>query len=145
MTFTDDSKFLIADSIQKQLPAQFIIRPLKKSDYEKGFLICFFYALIFRFSSLSKPTYCCWGHYKRRIRRQVGYACGFDYYLGQFDRLRTANRYFVVVIENLLDNSVAACGTLLIEEKFIHKCGQIGHIEDIVVLEQHRGHNFGKM
>lgn len=34
---------------------------------------------------------------------------------------------------------------MLIERKFIHSCGTVGHIEDIVVHDKKRGYGFGKM
>ena len=38
------------------------------------------------------------------------------------------------------------CGTaaLLIEDKFIHGNGKVGHIEDVVTLEEYRGKGLGK-
>lgn len=40
---------------------------------------------------------------------------------------------------------VVACGTLLIEHKFIHDCGKLGHIEDIVVDSEQRGLGLGRL
>lgn len=44
-----------------------------------------------------------------------------------------------------VDNSqqVVGCGTLLLEHKFIHSCGVIGHIEDVVVGKALRGQGLG--
>ncbi len=47
----------------------------------------------------------------------------------------------IYVIEE--NNQIIATGTLLIEQKFIHACGKVGHIEDIVVDRDHRGKYLG--
>ena len=52
--------------------------------------------------------------------------------------------YQVTVILNG-EGRVIASGTLLIEHKFIHECGLVGHIEDIVVAGSQRGRNLGKL
>ena len=43
------------------------------------------------------------------------------------------------------DDTLIACGTILIENKFIHNCGKIGHIEDIVVKKDKRKMGLGKI
>lgn len=52
------------------------------------------------------------------------------------------NSHIIKVIE--LNNKIVASGTLLIENKIIHKFGKVGHIEDIVVDENERGLGLGK-
>jgi glucosamine-phosphate N-acetyltransferase len=53
--------------------------------------------------------------------------------------------YFVIVIEELAPTRrIVASGSILVEQKFIRKCGKVGHIEDIVVHESQRGKNFGR-
>ena len=46
-----------------------------------------------------------------------------------------------VIVEN---DKVIGTGTLLIEPKFIHKCKNVGHIEDIVIHKDYRGKKYGK-
>lgn len=36
------------------------------------------------------------------------------------------------------------CGTIIIEQKFIHKCGKVGHIEDLCILPEYQGKGYGK-
>ncbi|GJP29825.1 hypothetical protein CLOM_g7704 [Closterium sp. NIES-68] len=55
-----------------------------------------------------------------------------------------ATDYHVMVIEDTVNSRVVATGTLLIELKFIHSCGEIGHIEDIVVHSSVRGKHLGQ-
>lgn len=55
-----------------------------------------------------------------------------------------ASHYYVIVIEDMATKNIAAAGTILVEHKFVHQNGLVGHIEDIIVNEQYRGKNFGK-
>lgn len=48
----------------------------------------------------------------------------------------------VFVLE--LDDGLAGAATLLIEDKLIHGMGRVGHVEDVVVDERHRGKGFGR-
>lgn len=43
------------------------------------------------------------------------------------------------------DQKIVACGTLMLERKFIHNCGILAHIEDIVVRSEERGMGLGKL
>lgn len=52
-------------------------------------------------------------------------------------------RQFVVV--DTQDRRIVGAGTLLVERKFIHQCGQVGHVEDVVVAERCRGKQLGKL
>lgn len=49
--------------------------------------------------------------------------------------------YHIYVAE--LDDSVIGCATLFVERKFIHNGGKSGHIEDVIVREEHRGKDIG--
>lgn len=40
--------------------------------------------------------------------------------------------------------AIVGTGSIFIEKKFIHNLSSVGHIEDIVVDEKHRGKGFGK-
>lgn len=52
--------------------------------------------------------------------------------------------YNPVVITNGAGD-VVATGMLLVEEKLIHECGLVGHIEDIAVREDQQGKQLGKI
>jgi len=76
--------------------------------------------------------------------RLLNFLSPFDYlsvtqekFAEQFQK--TNNIIFVVS----LDNRLVATGSILIEHKFIHSCGQIGHIEDVVVDPKYRGRGLG--
>ena len=41
-------------------------------------------------------------------------------------------------------NKIISCATLFVEPKFIHSCGKVGHVEDVVVDVACRGQKLGK-
>lgn len=49
----------------------------------------------------------------------------------------------IYIIENK-KHELLASGTLVIEQKFIHGCKSVGHIEDIIVNDEFRGKGLGK-
>ncbi|KAK9457139.1 acyl-CoA N-acyltransferase [Dipodascopsis uninucleata] len=51
--------------------------------------------------------------------------------------------YFVLVIENVESGKIVGTGTLLVERKFIHACGLVGHIEDIAIAKTEQGKHLG--
>jgi len=52
------------------------------------------------------------------------------------------NNTYIYVIE--YDEKIIASGTLLIEQKFIHGGGKVGHIEDVIVDQKIRGEGLGR-
>ena len=65
--------------------------------------------------------------------------------VGRFRRLqRLDGTNLIVVIEEKATGKLVASGTLAIELKFVHSCGQVGHIEDIVCDESYRGKQLGR-
>lgn len=48
------------------------------------------------------------------------------------------------VIQDTIKNEIVGTATLLIEPKFIHQCGRVGHIEDVVLAKQTHGTGLGK-
>lgn len=55
---------------------------------------------------------------------------------------------FVITLSSSNDRNalnVIGTGMLMIERKLIHSCGQVGHIEDIVIHNAYRGNNLGKL
>lgn len=49
-----------------------------------------------------------------------------------------------VIFVALQGGKVVGSTTLLIEQKFIHDGGKVGHIEDVVVSEKHQGKGIGE-
>jgi len=65
-----------------------------------------------------------------------------DEFIKRFDFINKNKNHKVYVLEQ--DNKIISCATLLLEPKFIHKCGFVGHIEDVVVDKACRGQKLGK-
>lgn len=67
----------------------------------------------------------------------------FDEFKKRFTTIYESNNYEIWVVEE--NNKIVATATLFIEDKFIHELGCVGHIEDVVVDKEYRGHKFGKL
>merc|ERR1719443_1454205 len=53
--------------------------------------------------------------------------------------------YYVIVIEDLENKRVIGAATMVMEKKFIHSCGSVGRLEDVVVSDKYRGRQLGKL
>merc|ERR1711887_193178 len=53
--------------------------------------------------------------------------------------------YYVVVIEDVNLARVIGAATLVVGKKFIHSCGLVGRLEDVVVSDVYRGKQLGKL
>jgi glucosamine-phosphate N-acetyltransferase len=56
------------------------------------------------------------------------------------ERLRVGIRTYIA----MSGDQVVGTAALLLEQKFIHRGGYVGHIEDVVVLAEHAGKGIGK-
>ena len=59
-----------------------------------------------------------------------------------FEKINSTPDYTIAVAE--LGGKVVGATTLLIEQKFIHNGGLVGHIEDVVVDKNHQGQKIGE-
>jgi len=59
-----------------------------------------------------------------------------------FDKISKDPNYVIYVAE--YNGEIIGATTLLIEQKFIHNGGKVGHIEDVVVRKEHQGKGVGK-
>jgi len=59
-----------------------------------------------------------------------------------FEKINSNPDHIVVIAE--LDGKIVGATTLLIEPKFIHKGGLVGHIEDVVVDKNFQGQKIGE-
>ncbi len=59
-----------------------------------------------------------------------------------FDKINANPDYIIAVAE--LDGKIVGSTTLIIELKFIHNGGLVGHIEDVVVNKEHQGKKIGE-
>ena len=53
--------------------------------------------------------------------------------------------YYVIVLEDTREGRVVGVASLLLERKFIHSCGSVGRLEDVVVSSDYRGRQLGKL
>ena len=95
----------------------FIIRQLRISDYDKGYLTIL--------SELTNVV---------NITKEE--------FIKRFNEM--PKNHMIYVIENLNTCCLMGAGTLLIEMKFIHNCSKVGHIEDIVISRKYRKRGLGK-
>jgi len=116
-TFLFSSSY-ISPQVQAVLPSGYTLRPLSSGDYERGFLNTL--GVLTDVGSHSKSTFL----------ERFEYMC------------KHKHEYFVIVIVSP-DDRVVGCGTVLIERKFVHLNGLVGHIEDIAVDESQQGKKFG--
>lgn len=95
------------------------IRPLKREDFEKGFL-----------ELLSELT--------------IAGEASFQEVTQRFREIENNDDYRIVVIEDTETHRLMASATLFVERKFVRGCGKVGHIEDVVVSKDYRGEGLGK-
>lgn len=97
------------------------VRPLCKADYDRGFLQLL--------SQLTKVG---------DISREK-----FD---ERFDLMRSCpGHYYVTVIEDTNKGEIVGSATLSCELKFIRGCAKRGRLEDVVVNNEYRGKQLGKL
>ncbi|XP_072929981.1 probable glucosamine 6-phosphate N-acetyltransferase [Epargyreus clarus] len=97
-----------------------VVRPLQRSDFDKGFL-----QLLSQLTSTGNIT-----------RKQ------FD---ERFTQMKASGGYYVTVIEDTRVAKIIGAATLTIEQKFIHNCSLKGRLEDVVVNDTYRGKQLGKL
>lgn len=67
----------------------------------------------------------------------------FENFLKRYNQIEiNPNHYYFVIEEN---EKILGSGAIIIENKFVHNCGNIGHIEDIVIDKNQRGNGLGKL
>ena len=94
-----------------------IIRELRKEDIQKGFLTTL--------DSLRSTS----GIDKEKAMKI-------------FDKINSNPDHIIAVAE--IDGVIVGSTTLLIEPKFIHNGGVVGHIEDVVVKKDYQGQKIGE-
>ncbi|KAI9808465.1 MAG: Glucosamine-phosphate N-acetyltransferase-like protein [Phylliscum demangeonii] len=114
---------LISAEMSSCLPANYSLRPLQQSDFRTGFLDVL------------------------RVLTTVGDVTE-DQWTERYEWMRSRNmsgpgsgEYFILVIWD--GARVVGAGTLVVERKFIHDLGLVGHIEDIAVAKDQQGKKLG--
>lgn len=97
------------------------IRPLSSTDFERGFL-----ELLRQLTS-------------------VGTVTKADF-IKRFYAMKTCSgTYYTTVIHDEDKNQIVGAATLIIERKFIHECAMRGIIEEVIVSDEYRGKQLGKL
>ena len=94
-----------------------IIRKIQDTDYYKNYL-----NLLSQLTDVGDITY--------------------DNFRLQLELINKSIFHYIYVIED--NKKIIATGTILIEEKIIHKCSRVAHIEDVVIDKNYRGLKIGK-
>ncbi|XP_010630853.1 glucosamine 6-phosphate N-acetyltransferase isoform X2 [Fukomys damarensis] len=71
--------------------------------------------------------------------------CTADLNRESFEHMKKSGDYYVIVVEDLTLGQIVATATLIIEHKFIHSCAKRGRVEDVVVSDECRGKQLGKL
>ncbi|CAJ0962131.1 unnamed protein product [Ranitomeya imitator] len=108
-------------SISPELPGEgLVLRPLCTADINRGY-----------YKVLGQLT-------------KVGDVTAEDF-IKTFEHMKKTENYYVIVVEDLNLGQIVATATLIIENKFIHGCAKRGRIEEVVVSDQCRGKQLGKL
>jgi glucosamine-phosphate N-acetyltransferase len=109
---------LISPEVISLLPTDYTIRPLRRSDYQRGYLDVL------------------------RVLTTVG-EISEEQWDKRFDWIQSRNdEYYMLVVCDGADR-VVGTGSLIVERKFIHELGMVGHIEDIAVEKGQQGKKLG--
>jgi glucosamine-phosphate N-acetyltransferase len=113
---------LISPTVSAALPEDYILRPLERSDYSRGFLDVL------------------------RVLTTVGDITP-ESWNTRYDWMeKRSGEYFVLCVVDTKreeGQSIVGTGTVLVERKFIHELGLVGHIEDIAVAKDQQGKKLG--
>ncbi|PYH45364.1 fumarate hydratase [Aspergillus saccharolyticus JOP 1030-1] len=120
-TTHDDLLFpttLISPEVVAALPENYTIRPVRRSDYQRGYLDVL------------------------RVLTTVGDITE-EQWNQRYDWISSRNdEYYLLVVCDGTDRIVGT-GSLIVERKFIHSLGMVGHIEDIAVDKDQQGKRLG--
>ncbi|KAI1383978.1 acyl-CoA N-acyltransferase [Hypoxylon trugodes] len=111
------SASLISPDVSNSFPDGFVIRPLERGDYSKGFLDCM------------------------KVLTYIGDVTEAEF-LERYDEMVEAKgTYYFLVIEH--QGRIVGTGALVVEKKFIHQRGKAGHIEEISIAKEHQKKGLG--
>ncbi|KUJ10408.1 acyl-CoA N-acyltransferase [Mollisia scopiformis] len=109
---------VISADIAASFPESYIIRPLEREDYHKGFFECI--QVLTETGDVSEERFC------ERYDWMKNQGQGIHYFL---------------VIEH--QNQIVGTGTVVVERKFIRNLGNVAHIEEIAIRKEHQGKKLG--
>lgn len=109
---------LISPEVLAALPPGYTIRPLRRSDFQRGYLDVL------------------------RVLTTVGDVTE-EQWNQRYDWISSRNdEYYLLVVCDDAERIVGT-GSLIVERKFIHSLGLVGHIEDIAVEKGQQGKKLG--
>lgn len=112
------SPTLLSPTVLSRLPPTYTLRPLLRTDFSLGFLDVL------------------------RVLTSVG-DVSESAFQARYDLMaRTPETYYVLVVCNG-EGRIVGTGALVVERKFIHGLGCVGHIEDIAVARDQQGMKLG--
>jgi glucosamine-phosphate N-acetyltransferase len=112
------SASLIPPSVSSSLPSSYTVRPAHASDYHRGFLTVL--------ATLTSTPMIPFEDFAAQVAAMM--ACKDTYYI-------------LVICDR--DGWVVGTGSLIVERKFIHGLGLVGHVEDISVRRDQQGKKLG--
>lgn len=68
-----------------------------------------------------------------------------EQFIKTFEHMKRSGDYYVTVVEDTNLGQIVATATLVIEHKFTHSCAKRGRVEDVVVSDECRGKQLGKL
>ncbi|KAJ8132304.1 hypothetical protein O1611_g1319 [Lasiodiplodia mahajangana] len=114
---------LIPHELSQSLPPGFTIRPLRRDDYERGFYDC-----LRVLTWVATPTESEFQQLFNEMTEALG-----TYYFVVIERADSGGRHIV------------GTGALVVERKFIHNHGKVGHIEEISIAQEHHRKGLGRV
>ncbi|PKS12107.1 hypothetical protein jhhlp_001405 [Lomentospora prolificans] len=109
---------LLSPEVASSLPEGYSIRALRPTDYDAGFLDCL------------------------RVLTTVGDVTR-EAFEQRYNWMAGQDGYYILVVEDTTRGIIVGTGALIVEKKFIHSLGQVGHIEDIAVAKDQQGKKLG--
>src|SRR5690606_4202949 len=98
----------------------FLVRKITEKDFDNGF-----------FETLSNLTVVGDIYSNDELKRDV------------IGKVLGDQNYIIIVAEDLESKKIIGTATLLIEQKFIHNGGKVGHIEDVATRKGFEGRGVG--
>lgn len=115
-----------------------VVRPLRLSDFDKGFLQIL--SQLTAVGNISKSDF-----ERKCILIILLLNSNWLIIIEQFWNMRKAGGYYITVIEDTRSKQIIGSSTLITEFKFIHECAVRSRLEDVVVNNTYRGKQLGKL
>ncbi|MCJ1251500.1 Glucosamine-phosphate N-acetyltransferase-like protein [Trapelia coarctata] len=132
---------LISPAVVKVLPDGYTIRPLQKSDYRAGMLDVL--RVLTSVGDVGEEEWVGRWEWMRGVN-EMGFARGGEGIKEGHKEGKEGEgvgMYYVLVVE--CEGRVVGTGAVVVERKFIHNLGLVGHIEDISVAKNQQGKRLG--